>query len=222
MIETDSSRNKVETLFVKDLVQGKLLNQPNDLKSFYPFLLDEKSVAQASVETGFKIHKMHYHVNKLKNAGLIAVSRIEKRAGRPIKFYRSVAQRFFIPDALSPLVSSAEHYSLAMQPLLDSIIHSLVQSNFTEYVNGKLLFLDDTMTIVTQSCSIDKQNRVYVHKDDLERATSILKGGTLHLTREDATAFRKELDTLIDAYQGKTSSKSVSVYTYLLGLAPTD
>jgi hypothetical protein len=50
--------------------------------------------------TGHPLSKLHYHVGRLLAAKLLRVSREQARAGRPIRHFRAVAERFLVPQEL--------------------------------------------------------------------------------------------------------------------------
>lgn len=62
----------------------------------------ERTLSEVAGATGLDLKRLHYHVTAMRNLGLLAVTRRERRAGRPIKFYRAVADAFFVPTALAP------------------------------------------------------------------------------------------------------------------------
>lgn len=59
----------------------------------------EKTLSQLEEEIGAPLSKLHYHAERLIAAGLLVVSRTEARAGRPIRYFRAVAERFWVPQA---------------------------------------------------------------------------------------------------------------------------
>lgn len=58
----------------------------------------ERSPAELAQITGIELKRLHYHVLALQRLCLLKVARTRKRAGRPIKYYRAVAEAFFVPD----------------------------------------------------------------------------------------------------------------------------
>ena len=58
--------------------------------------LRERSLTQLSKGIGQPLPKLHYHVGRLVEGGLLRLSRTEPRAGRPIRYYRAVAESFLI------------------------------------------------------------------------------------------------------------------------------
>ncbi|MBO9671335.1 MAG: helix-turn-helix transcriptional regulator [Sphingobium sp.] len=61
--------------------------------------LSEKTLSQLEEDIRAPLSKLHYHAERLIAAGLLVVSRSEARAGRPIRYFRAVAQRFWVPQA---------------------------------------------------------------------------------------------------------------------------
>lgn len=52
--------------------------------------------------------KLHYHVRRLLEAGLLTVGRTQPRAGRAVRFYRAVAERFLVPQDAQPALPGEE------------------------------------------------------------------------------------------------------------------
>src|SRR5262245_51941050 len=51
----------------------------------------ERALAELAASTGLDLKRVHYHVTALQKLGLVRVTRKQARAGRAIKFYRTVA-----------------------------------------------------------------------------------------------------------------------------------
>lgn len=58
----------------------------------------ERSLSELAAELGVPLPKLHYHIERLLAARLLVVSRSEPRAGRPVRFYRAVAESFLVPQ----------------------------------------------------------------------------------------------------------------------------
>lgn len=93
---------------VDDPVQAKLLSDSAGLRYFEPFVARECTVTQAAREADCTPDAMLYRVRTFVNAGLLVVTREEKRAGRPIKHYRSSHDAYFIPFEVSPFAELEE------------------------------------------------------------------------------------------------------------------
>jgi hypothetical protein len=56
----------------------------------------ERCLTELSKEIGQPLSKLHYHLGRLTGCGLLRLSRTEPRAGRPIRYYRAIAESFLI------------------------------------------------------------------------------------------------------------------------------
>ncbi len=59
----------------------------------------ERSASELAVECGVDLRRLHYHVTALVALGVVVVSRLVPRAGRPIRIYAATADAFFVPLA---------------------------------------------------------------------------------------------------------------------------
>ncbi len=70
------------------------------LRILLMFVPEARSVSQVAIALGEPVAKIFYHVTRFIRQRLIVVEREEKRQGKPVKFYRAVAQSFLLPEAL--------------------------------------------------------------------------------------------------------------------------
>jgi DNA-binding MarR family transcriptional regulator len=56
----------------------------------------ERSLTELARQLGQPLKKLHYHLAPLVDSGLLQVSRIEPRRGRPIRHYRAIAEAFVV------------------------------------------------------------------------------------------------------------------------------
>ena len=109
MAEQNSGRPPVEAFFtVTDPEQARLLSNRESFGFFEPFIARAQSATEAAAEVGCKLDTMLYRIKTFLKAGLLQVSRLEKRAGRPIKYYRSVHDAYFIPFEVTPYAELEE------------------------------------------------------------------------------------------------------------------
>lgn len=79
-----------------------------------PFLTRERTLGEAARELGASVALLHYHARRLAALGLLEVARETPRRGRPLKHYRAVSSRFYVPfaatrlDSLETLMALAE------------------------------------------------------------------------------------------------------------------
>jgi hypothetical protein len=76
--------------------EAAALDHPVRSRLLMACALRERSLTELSKEIGQPLPKLHYHVGRLVDGGLLRPSRTEARAGRPIRYYRAVAESFLI------------------------------------------------------------------------------------------------------------------------------
>ncbi len=109
MAERDSGRPLTELFFtVTDPEQARLLSDPESFRFFEPFVARESTATAAAAEVGCALDTVLYRIKTFLKAGLLQVSRLEKRAGRPVKHYRSVYDAYFVPFEVTPYAELEE------------------------------------------------------------------------------------------------------------------
>jgi DNA-binding transcriptional ArsR family regulator len=99
---------EVEFATVTDPEAGALLSDPAWLGWLEPFLGRTSGVAEAARRLGEPLDAVRYRVRRLERAGLIEVVGERRRAGRPVRLYRSVADGFVVPFEATPFVDLEE------------------------------------------------------------------------------------------------------------------
>jgi Helix-turn-helix domain len=87
---------------VKNEEQARLLTDPVVRQLLEPFIGSERSATQAAEQIGCSVQRLLYRIEQFKRAGLLLETRQERRSGRPIRYYRAVADGFRIPFAFTP------------------------------------------------------------------------------------------------------------------------
>jgi predicted ArsR family transcriptional regulator len=85
---------------VADAVQAAALENRLRARLLMACASTERSLSDLERLTGQPLSKLHYHVGRLLAAKLLRVSRTQARAGRPIRFFRAVAECFVVPQEL--------------------------------------------------------------------------------------------------------------------------
>jgi len=83
---------------IHDQAQAAALENPLRARLLMACVVQERSLTDLQRLAGQTLPKLHYHVTRLLDAGLLRVSRKQPRGGRPIRFFRAVAERFFVPQ----------------------------------------------------------------------------------------------------------------------------
>ena len=109
MTQIDYGRPPAEAFHtVGDPEQARLLSDPQSFKYFEPFVARALSATAAAAEVGCALDTMLYRIKTFLKAGLLHVVGSEKRAGRPVKHYRSVFDAYFVPFEVTPFAELEE------------------------------------------------------------------------------------------------------------------
>jgi REP element-mobilizing transposase RayT len=98
MKQENSSRPRVIT----DPQQALFLTDAHLRQFITPFLGQSASVSQAANALRIKTNAMLYRVQQMLDLGLLEAAHLEKRPGRAIQHYKSVADSFFVPFTATP------------------------------------------------------------------------------------------------------------------------
>lgn len=127
---------------VTDAEQARLLTDPRSRDFFKPFLARERGVTQAAAELGCSLSTLLYRVRTFVRAGLLQVSREERRAGRAIKHYRSVHDAYFVPFRLTPHATLEERLSVQAAPIFGQLIRAYASALTASDLSGQHLLRD--------------------------------------------------------------------------------
>lgn len=78
--------------------QAAALENPLRARLLMACVAQERSLTDLRWHSGQTLPKLHYHVTRLLDAELLYVSREQARGGRPIRFFRAIAQSFLVPQ----------------------------------------------------------------------------------------------------------------------------
>ncbi|GGK40075.1 hypothetical protein GCM10008955_37280 [Deinococcus malanensis] len=93
---------------ITDARAAAFLVNPCCRRFLEPFLDRECTVARAAAELGEDTNATLYRVKQMVRLGLLHAVREEPRRGRPVKIYRSVGARLFVPYTATPAVDLLE------------------------------------------------------------------------------------------------------------------
>lgn len=130
-------------LEVLDQAQARLLTDPRSAAFIHPFLARERSTAEAAREAGCAINTMAYRIRVLAQAGLLTPSRIARRAGRAITYYRSSHDSYRVPLHSTAFTDQRDQARRVGAPiyrrLTDAYSHALAGAGSTT----RLILRDD-------------------------------------------------------------------------------
>lgn len=163
-------------------VQAAAFQNPLRCRLLIACLHQERTLSQLEVEIGAPLPKLHYHVERLITARLLTVSRSEARAGRARRYFRAVAERFFVPTVFFPQLPS-EAWSIELRQALRD------ESNRSGEVS--LLYASDPR---------GKMIVRLVRGENSAPPRSIELWRRLRLDQQQRAALGKELATLLERY----------------------
>ncbi len=182
-----------------------------------PFVARECTVARAAEELGVAANSLLYRVERFQAAGLLRVVREEKRAGRAVKVYRSVADAFYVPFALT----RAETLEVLFSGL-DSSLRALLYRNLAKAMTQAETELG---LIVWRAEEGDVRTRFATGSqkfDPLEPGASsalLFWSPEVWLEPDDAKALLRDVTELIGRYHGRGGRGR---YLLHLGVSPLE
>jgi hypothetical protein len=106
---------------IEDAAQAAVFENPLRARVLIACGPAERSLSDLRRLLGMPFPKLHYHVGRLLAAKLLTVSRTQQRAGRPVRFYRAVAEHFLVPQESLPALPGEALSAELRQSLRDEI-----------------------------------------------------------------------------------------------------
>lgn len=104
----DASSSSGGFLEVTDPAAIALLLRERPRRVLAAFLSGETTVSAAARQTGLDLRVVHRDVQALTRAGLLRVTGLERRAGRPVKHYQPSADAYFVDHLNTPAADLGE------------------------------------------------------------------------------------------------------------------
>lgn len=210
---------------VHKTLQAAILDDQTLARFFYPFVGKEKTVSQAAAEIGCKLNAMHYRVRTFVEAGLLRVVREEKRAGRPVKVYRAVADAFFVPFRLTSHATQQEGWLAHIEPVARRIAQSMVEQDLAREVAGQCIFRDECDNLVSLGGrELSGGSEIVFHPDAHQKPLGSDRFGNIFLTETEARGLERELVELFGRYlqlwHSDTQVRREHLFLYAFAPAP--
>ena len=234
MAEQDSGRPSAEAFYtVSDPEQARLLSDPESFRFFEPFIARELSATVAAEEVECNLDTMLYRIKTFVKAGLLQVSSLEKRAGRPIKHYRSVHDAYFLPFEVTPYAEleerMREHHRAQEAVILPATAKLLRDSGLEGYEfyrhseSGKVWG-----NAASRSGELSDTLKLFFNPHDAQLAASYRGpiGGdftsTLHLTDEEAKTLMLKLYELRNDVKTQQTASGTKPYFLSVTFLPLE
>jgi hypothetical protein len=173
----------LDCLTVSDPRAAAVLSVERQRRILLSLVEAEHSSGELAALTETPFNLLNHHIRKFLALGLIEVTRSQKRAGTPIRYYRAVARTFFAPvEHLSELPGSG--LSERLRAELDRAFGASVQGvMFGHGPDGV------TMGLVRDVAA--------------DRSFAIERWQKLRLTADDAKALAHDLQALMRVYEAR-------------------
>ena len=231
-MKDENSGRPPEEVFVtvQDERQAKLLSDAESFRYFKPFLARDRTVSQAAEEVSCNLDTMLYRVKTFLATGLLKVTRLEPRAGRPIKHYRSAADAYLIPLGVTPYADVEERLRAQMQAGHDALVRGTAKVLRERSQEGRRVYRRQDNGEVWQESAGDTMlefdfldlDSLRAHFETYQGAVAEAFGDELLLTDEEAKAFLLEFYALWFRYQGKENEQARKPYYFSLGFVPLE
>ena len=209
---TPSVEDSKDWLRIDDPNAAKMLTDPQNAIYLSPFLAQENTVKGAATELNISELKMYRWVSKLINLGLLSFIKIERRRGKPIKHYRSIAKAFFVPFDLTP----ADTFEALLQQYdnhwQSRLLHGLDKSIKPSGI-GMCLFRDAEGNLRTLFTKDPLDSTPDLVDDNLSRWAE------LKLSHQQALELKQKMIDLFNHYSHNDHSGGRS-YILRMALAP--
>lgn len=202
---------------VRDAEQARLLSDTTIRPFFEPFLARELSVSAAAEEVGCSLHAMLYRVRVFLEAGLVRVVKEEARAGRPIKYYRSAYDAYFIPLEMTPYAELEERLNVQFAPSVTMLTKAWAHLLQEIGQRGRRLYRDDAGFIFSDSGEESQHFSDYRSLDFPAAFDFFLE---LRLPQEEAKRLQLELVELYKRYLPYREKNSDKAYIFQAALVP--
>jgi len=204
------------TLMVTAGDAAEALTDPKTLRHLAPFLGRTASVSEAARESGEKPNTTLKRVQRFLELGLLEVVGERKRAGRPVKLYRTVADVFFVPfeathaESLEAALAERDAYWEAM--LRRNVVRARRERLGTW---GTRFYRDARGRLQVQTAVTPDVNATTLDPDG--PAVLSLWRDQLTLDFADAKELQREMFALVQRYNKRQGSQR---YLVRMGLAP--
>ena len=104
---------------VEDEPAAAFLLDADRVRFLHPFMRGEHSTSEAASAVGVSVKDMAYRVKRMRELGLLTLTRERKRAGRPVRYYRAPDAFFVPPSTRADVLLSASVESRTSRPTSD-------------------------------------------------------------------------------------------------------
>ena len=208
---------------VCDQTQARLLTHPESLRLLEPFIGFERSATQAAQKLGCSVERLLYRIKQFEQSGLLRETRREPRAGRPIRYFRTVADGFRIPFRLTPF-ADLEALIAHQSGRYDRLRHRAGARNAHEKLgDGRIIYREASSgELCAESASFSRTVRGDLNQKEVANDVADI----VNLEPGQARMFANELNDLYKRIQAARrpdgKGKTFLLQFSMVALAPED
>jgi hypothetical protein len=228
IVRCSAGVNSCAPMIIRDRRATLFVTAPASARYFAAFLARERSAGQVARELAVDVGSVLYRIKRMCAYGLIRCTRIEPRAGRPIRYYRAVADAVFAPLELTSLDSVAELMQFGRRDSAEELDRALE----TAWLR---LGSDQHWGTHIYRHSGGDVNRDFVPRRLLGQEqfwSAVLAAEApavwdqytvLHLTKEAAKSLQRHLSKLAGEYRDQVAAGDrTTPYLFRLAIAPAE
>lgn len=199
-----------------------MLLDPEMLRALSPFVPVDRAAASVAEELGMPLSTLLYRLKRLRHAGLLELTRIERRAGSAIRHYRAVSDAFFVPYDLTPLETPEALLEREHAPRQRRLERSLVHAGRSQFDGrgqpafGVRVVLEGAQLVVRNALGPDTD---WNFLSSQTPAIVDLWAEDVRLEFEDAKALQAEMCDLLKRYRALSGPQG---YIVRVAMAPLD
>jgi hypothetical protein len=173
-----------------------------------------QSVARAALELHEPLHVVYRQVKRMMRLGLIRETGVQRRAGRPIRLYSTVAGRFFVPFTHHSLQETLMDFNaFRHEQLVASIASSWYGFSDTNLGWGTTIYRTPAGRVGVQTPTTLEST---ISPAPLR--LTLMRWNELRLSSRDAEAMQAQLLEVLGRFERKTRPEHEP---YLVGLSMT-
>lgn len=210
----EASRSSLHISRVDDQGAARMVTDPVARRYLEPLLERERSASELARVVGVPLSTAVYRIKRFVRAGLVEQTRCAPRGGRPIRYYRAVADGFFVPFGATPLEAVESLAPEVFRPWSDllaaNIAHAWLEASGDRGTFGFRLAVDERGVIQRDVVPVDAPTGAPVEPQRFFDALLAAEApavwdtwGTLELLPDDAKALQREIALLLSRYRGR-------------------
>jgi DNA-binding transcriptional ArsR family regulator len=221
LIRTSPDQPAALQLRISDVALAQMLLEPETLRLLSVFIGQEQTASQAAKAIKVPLTTLMYRIKRLEKAGLLVMTRLERRNGSPIRHYRSVSESFFIPYDFTPF--ETPEFLLAYQhaPRQKRLEQALVRAGRSQFdIKGRPVF---GVCLVQEGDRLVMRNGVDIDSnwnflDATAPAIIDFWAENIYLDFVEAKKLQQEMCELLSRYRNRPGAQN---YILRLAMAPS-